>query len=211
AELGAYLTALAPLLPRRALALDAGTGDGRLLEVLAPVYERVLAVDRSGEQLARARERVSSRGFANVTLFEGPLDAPELRRALGFSDGAAESAAGADIVFASRILHHAPQPARVITQLASLCAMGGTLVVLDYASHEDESMRDQADVWLGFGGAELRRFARGAGLEDARVIKIPPTLCGDGADKHLPWQAMIARKPSRAGDTNGRTQRKHDG
>ena len=43
AEMGAYLAALAPLLARRGLALDAGTGDGRLLEVLAPVYERVVA------------------------------------------------------------------------------------------------------------------------------------------------------------------------
>ncbi|MDP9037498.1 MAG: metalloregulator ArsR/SmtB family transcription factor [Myxococcota bacterium] len=204
AELGAYLAALAPLLPRRALALDAGTGDGRLLEVLAPVYERVLAVDRSGEQLARARERVSARGFANVTLFQGPLDGTELRSALGFSAGGAEAGAGADIVFASRILHHSPQPAKAVAQLASLCAPGGSLVVLDYASHNDEAMRDQADVWLGFGAAELRRFARGAGLEDARLIKIPPTLCGDGADKHLPWQAMIARSPSRgrAGEAN---------
>ncbi len=58
-EMGAYLAALAPLLPRRALALDAGTGDGRLLEVLGPVYERVVAVDRSDAQLARARERVA--------------------------------------------------------------------------------------------------------------------------------------------------------
>ncbi len=208
AELGAYLAALAPLLPRRSLALDAGTGDGRLLEVLAPVYERVVAVDRSGAQLARARDRVAARGFPNVTLFEGGLDAPDLRRALGFTGGPSEkTAAGADAAFASRVLHHAPQPGKVIAQLASLCAPGGTLVVLDYAPHEDESMRDQADAWLGFAAAELRRFARAAGLEDARVVKIPSWLCGDGADKHLPWQAMVARNPLHREHANGKTQR----
>jgi ArsR family transcriptional regulator len=67
-------------------------------------------------------------------------------------------------------------------------------VVIDYARHDDESMRQQADVWLGFDAAELRRFARGAGLEDVRVSKIPPQLCGDGPDKHLPWQVMVARR-----------------
>jgi ArsR family transcriptional regulator len=195
AEMGAYLAALAPLLPRRGVALDAGTGDGRLLDVLAPIYERVVAVDRSPAQLARARERLTARGFTNVTLVEGELDAKELRRALG--------AGGADAVFAARVLHHAPQPARVIAQLASLCAPGGALVVIDYAHHDDESMREQADAWLGFEPAELRRFARAAALEDTRITKIPPPLCGDGPDRHLPWQVMTARKPERGRHSHG--------
>ena len=47
---------------------------------------------------------------------------------------------------------------------------------------------------LGFEPAALRRFARAAGLEDARVAAIPAPLCGDGPDKHLPWQVMVAKK-----------------
>ena len=198
-EIGAYLAALAPLLPRRSLAVDAGTGDGRLLDVLAPVYERVVAVDRAEAQLARARERMAARGYGHVTLVEGDLDSKELRRAVG---------AGADAVFASRLLHHAPQPSRVVEQLAALCAPGGALVVIDYASHDDESMRDQADAWLGFEPAELRRFARAAGLDDARVTRIPAALCGEGPDKHLPWQVMTARKPAGGGDKDVSTKAK---
>jgi ArsR family transcriptional regulator len=171
-----------------------GTGDGRLLEVLAPVYGSVLGVDRAGAQLARARERVAARGFANVRLIEGDIDAPELRAALGLAAGA-EGRAGADAVFASRVLHHAPQPSRVVVQLAGLCAAGGAVAVIDYASHQDESMRDQADAWLGFSPAELRRFARDAGLEDPRISSIPAALCGDGPDRHLPWQVLVAKKP----------------
>ncbi len=205
-EIGAYLAALAPLLSRRGLALDAGTGDGRLLEVLAPVYERVVAIDRSDAQLAHARERAGARGFSNVTFVQGELDGRELSRAVGLDGpGAAKHAGGADAVFASRVLHHAPQPARVVAQLASLCAPGGALIVLDYARHDDESMREQADAWLGFEGAELRRFARSAGLADARVTSIPAPLCGDGPDRHLPWQVMVARKASNGnGNTKGK-------
>jgi ArsR family transcriptional regulator len=191
--MGAYLAALAPLLPRRSLAVDAGTGDGRLLEVLAPIYERVVAVDRSDTQLALARERVAARGYANVTLLCAELDAKELRRAIG---------PGADAVVASRVLHHAPQPSKVVGHLASLCATGGALVVIDYARHDDESMRDQADAWLGFEPSELRRFARAAGLDDPRVTTIPAPLCGDGPDKHLPWQVMVAKKSN--GKSNGK-------
>jgi DNA-binding transcriptional ArsR family regulator len=184
-EIGAYLAALAPLLPRRALAVDAGTGDGRLLDVLAPVYERVVAIDRSEAQLARARDRVAARGYANVNLLRGEVDDRETRKAVG---------AGADAVFAVRLLHHAPQPARFVAQLASLCAPGGALVLVDYARHDDESMREQADAWLGFEPAALRRFARAAGLDDPRVTKIPAPLCGDGPDRHLPWQVLVATK-----------------
>ena len=190
-------------MPDRALALDAGTGDGSLLEVLAPIYERVVAIDRSDAQLARARERAAARGFSNVTFVQGELDGRELLRAMravraarAVPEAAARHAAapGADAVFASRVLHHAPQPERVVAQLASLCAPGGALVVLDYALHEDESMRAQADTWLGFEAAELRRFARAASLVDARVTTIPAPFCGAGPDRHLPWQVMVARK-----------------
>ena len=52
-ELPAYLTALAPLIPRRKLAVDAGTGAGVVLDVLAPIFEQVVAIDR--ERGLRAR------------------------------------------------------------------------------------------------------------------------------------------------------------
>jgi len=117
----------------------------------------------------------------------GDLDAPELRAAVG---------PGADAVFASRVLHHAPRPSAVIAQLGCLCAPGGSLVVLDYVKHDDESLREQADTWLGFEPAALRRFARSAGLTDVHVNPIPAPFRGDGPDKHLPWQALFARNPS---------------
>jgi|HubBroStandDraft_2_1064218.scaffolds.fasta_scaffold101083_1 DNA-binding transcriptional ArsR family regulator len=198
-EMGAYLAALAPLLARGGLALDAGTGDGRLLEALAPIYERVVAIDRSDAQIARARERARTRGFSNVTFVQGELDGPELLHAVGLEGNrAGKRSAGADAVFASRVLHHAPQPARVVAQLADVCGPGGALVVLDYARHADETMREQADAWLGFDAAELRRFARAAGLVDVRVTSVAAPLCGDGPDAHLPWQVMVARKPENA-------------
>lgn len=188
AELPAYLAALAPLLPRRRLAVDAGTGDGRLLEVLAPLFEQVVAVDREAAQLARAAQRVRLRGYPNVMLVTADLqadEAPEAVLAYGL----------ADVVFASRVLHHAPRPAETVARLAGLLAPGGHLLLLDYAPHHDEAMRDgQADLWLGFSEDELLGFARAAGLDEARVSPIAPAFCGGGPDGHLNWQLMMARR-----------------
>lgn len=185
-ELGAYVRMLAPILPRAGLAVDAGTGDGGLLDVLSPAYERVIAVDRSEAQLARARERVALRRFDNVAFALGELDSAAVRASVG---------PGADAVFAARLLHHAPKPAVVVGQLAALCSAGGTVVVLDYLHHDDEAMREQADLWLGFRAAELESFARDAGLVDPRVRVIPAALNGKGPDAHLTWQLLVANKP----------------
>ncbi|WP_394837488.1 metalloregulator ArsR/SmtB family transcription factor [Pendulispora rubella] len=193
-ELGAYLAAFSLLLPRRKLAVDAGTGDGGLLEVLAPVYERVIALDRSGAQLAEAQERVSARGFTNVTLLEGDLTGAEVKKAVG---------SGADAVFAARLLHHAPKPAAFVASLARLLSPGGSLVVLDYAHHEDESMRDAADIWLGFEPSELKKFAQAAGLEWPQVTPLPSALIPSGPDHHLPWQVLVATKGASKGNGSG--------
>jgi DNA-binding transcriptional ArsR family regulator len=198
AELGAYLCALAPLLGRTELAIDAGTGDGGRLEILAPVYGRVIAVDRSEAQLALARARAAARGWTNVELVHGELDGDAVAKAVGRAVGRDR----ADAVFAVRLLHHAPRPVDFIRQLRLLLRPGGALVVLDYGHHDDESMRSQADLWLGFEPRELRALAGEAGLEDARVAPIPGALTGRGIDAHLPWQAMVARAPG-APDGNG--------
>jgi DNA-binding transcriptional ArsR family regulator/predicted O-methyltransferase YrrM len=187
-ELAVYLAALGHLLPGRGLAIDAGTGDGGLLDVLAPVYERVVAIDRSEAQLARARERAALRGYKNVSFVEGELDDAKIVKAAG---------EGADAVFAVRLLHHAPRPAKAVERLADLCRPGGMVLVLDYAPHEDESMREQADLWLGFEPAELTRFARDAGLLEVRVIPLPPAnglSNGQTPDSHLPFQLLVATK-----------------
>jgi ArsR family transcriptional regulator len=188
-ELGAYIRMLSPILPDTRLAVDAGTGDGGLLDVLSPAYDHVIGVDRSEAQLARARERVALRQFENVSFTLGELDGPEVREAVGV---------GADAVFAARLLHHAPKPARVVAQLANLCRPGGSVVVLDYAHHDDEAMRDQADLWLGFHPAELEVFATSAGLAGARVTSVPGMLTGKGPDAHLRWQLLVATKPGGA-------------
>jgi DNA-binding transcriptional ArsR family regulator len=145
-ELGAYLTALAPLLFARGLAVDAGTGDGALLDVLAPIFDRVIAVDRAEAQLKAASARARAAGFANVEFVLSELDGREVDKAVHD-----RSRLGADVVFASRILHHAPKPAAAVTHLAKLLrapssgADGGALIVLQGRRHHPRRLGPQGD------------------------------------------------------------------
>jgi ArsR family transcriptional regulator len=188
AEWSAYLTALRPLIPNRHLAVDIGTGDGALVELLAPLFDRVIAVDRSEAQLETASRRLSSRRYDHVELINADYEDPRLAARV-------ESLGGADVVLAVRLLHHAPRPQHVVSILASLVRPGGRVLVIDYCSHDDETMRGrQADVWLGFDPSELAGFATRAGLINPEVFAIPAARYGPGPDAHLQWQVLAAQR-----------------
>jgi len=187
-ELPGYLFAMSFAVQSRALAVDAGTGDGAWIDLLAPVYDRVVALDRSDAQLARAHQRIRARGYDNVTLVLSEIEDPEARRAVH---------PGADLVTCSRVLHHSPLPRDTLRALTALVRPGGLLVVLDYLPHQDESLAEQqADVWMGFDPSELTAFARDAGLVDASTRQVPSGWLGNGPDHHLSWQVLTARRPS---------------
>lgn len=157
AELLGWLPLFAPLLPGRALAIDVGTGEGTLLPLLSPLYERVIAVDRSPARLARCAARISSLGLPNVRLREGDVEDAGLAEEIG-------QRGGADLVVMARVLHHAARPQDAITAATRLLRPGGHLIVVDYLPHDDESMREQGDVWLGFEPAKLRTWFDSAAL-----------------------------------------------
>lgn len=188
-ELPSYLFAFAALLEPRELAVDAGTGDGALLDLLAPIYRRVIAIDRSEAQLGRARQRIRAHGYDNVTLIEDQIGGPRVSAAIG---------SGADLVVACRVLHHAPRPQAALEQLAALGRPGGKLLVIDYDRHDDERFSEQqADVWLGFSADELRGFAKAAGLERAHVVAVPHGFGRSGPDAHIGWLALTGSLPER--------------
>ncbi len=185
----AHLAALAPLLPNRHLALDIGTGDGLLLDVLAPLYQRVIAVDRSRAQLARVSERIAARGFHHVSLFAGSHDDAALWERV-------DSLGGADLVFAGRTLHHASQPQRAVENFARLLKKGGHLIVLDYLPHAVEALRtEHGDVWSGFRSESMVQFFTGAQLVPISEVDIPTAFHRQGPDALLQWRAWVAVKP----------------
>ena len=180
----AWLPFLAPLLPGRALAVDIGTGEGTLLPLLSPLYDRVIAVDRSAARLARASANIEAWGLPNVRLREGAVDdsalAEEVDRVSHDHRGA-----GADLVVMARVLVHASRPQDVIASATRLVRPGGHLVLIDYLPHDDESLREQGHVWLGFEPGKLRTWLEASKLQPVVVQPFPqPSL-----------QLAVGRKP----------------
>jgi len=161
-----------------------------MLDVLAPVFERVIAVDRSRAQLSQASARLKDREFTNVSLVHGAYDNVDL---IAQSD----RLGGADLVFAGRVLHHAPKPSIAMKDFARLLKKGGHLIVLDYMTHTDEKMREEeADVWLGFSKDELTTLAEESGLHVLAHNTLSPAFHRSGKDAHLMWHTLTCRKPT---------------
>ena len=125
--------------------------------LLSPLYERVIAVDRSPARLARCSARIASWGLPNVRLREGSVEDPALAQDVG-------ARGGADLVVMARMLVHASRPQDVIASATRLVRPGGHLVIVDYLPHDDESLREQGHVWLGFESSKLRGWLEGAKL-----------------------------------------------
>jgi ArsR family transcriptional regulator len=161
------LPMLAPLLPGRTLAVDVGAGEGALLPLLSPLYERVVALDRSAARLARCAELVSALALPNIRLREGAVEDAGIVEEITYL-----AKAGADLVVVSRVLHHAARPQDLVAAAARLVRPGGHVVVVDHVPHEDEGLRERGHVWLGFEPAKLRAWLEAAGLEATHVAPL---------------------------------------
>jgi DNA-binding transcriptional ArsR family regulator len=152
-----FLPMLAPLVPGRALAVDVGAGEGTLLPLLSPIFDRVVAIDRSASRLARCGERVAALGLPNVRLREGTVDDAALVQEI-------ERGGGADLVVLARVLCFAARPQDLVAGAARLLRAGGHIALVDHVPHDDERLREQGHVWLGFEPARLRGFLESLGL-----------------------------------------------
>jgi ubiquinone/menaquinone biosynthesis C-methylase UbiE len=142
--------------------LDIGTGTGRMLEVLAPRVERALGIDQSREMLAIAR----------VNLEQARLDNASVR--LGDMYQLALPDASFDAVVIHQVLHYADRPAAAITEAARVLRPGGILVLVDFAPHALEFLREEhAHRRLGFADAEVAEWCRAAGLDPRPSRRLP--------------------------------------
>ena len=139
--------------------VDIGTGTGRMLELFAGNADHALGVDRSPEMLRVARVKLAEAGLSAAELRQGDM------YALPFASGAA------DTVIIHQVLHYAQQPAAAVEEAARLLAPGGRLLIVDFAPHEREELRDRdAHVRLGFADDVMLKYLEAAALE-GRVVE----------------------------------------
>jgi ubiquinone/menaquinone biosynthesis C-methylase UbiE len=134
--------------------LDIGTGTGRMLEILAPQVRHALGIDQSREMLSIARVNLERAGLENASVRLGDM------YQLALPD------ASFDAVVVHQVLHYADRPATAITEAARMLRPNGVLVLVDFAPHVLEFLRDEhAHRRLGFSDAEVAEWCRAAGLD----------------------------------------------
>ncbi|MGE5477775.1 MAG: ArsR/SmtB family transcription factor [Bacteroidales bacterium] len=142
--------------------VDMGTGTGRVLEVLSPRIERGIGIDLSREMLAVARANLERASLRHCMVRQGDITQLPL------------PAASADMVTIYQVLHYAVDPAAVVAEAARVLQPGGLLVVVDFAPHQLEALRDEhAHRRLGFTDDEVAGWLRAAGLEPGPVTRLP--------------------------------------
>jgi ubiquinone/menaquinone biosynthesis C-methylase UbiE len=145
--------------------VDLGTGTGRVLEVFSKQASKLLGVDSSRDMLAIARTNLERLGLR-----------PELRQsdiyALPLPD------ASADVVTIHQVLHFLDEPQKALLEARRILAADGKLLVVDFAPHELEELReDHAHRRLGISAEQMTAWFNRAGLTlERHEVLDPPWL-----------------------------------
>ena len=164
--------------PMRAL-LDLGTGTGRMLELFAADIERGLGLDLSHDMLALARERLDRAGLKHCSVRQGDIYDLALPRD------------SFDVVIIHQVLHFLDDSARAIREAARVLRPGGFLLVIDFAPHDLEFLREEhAHRRLGFAAETMTQWLEAAGLDVLRQQMLPP-----GPEGKIAVSLWLARDP----------------
>ncbi len=164
--------------PIRAL-LDLGTGTGRMLELFGNDIERGLGLDLSLDMLALARTRLDRAGLKHCSVRHGDIYDLALPRD------------SFDVVIIHQVLHFLDDSARAIREAARVLRPGGRLLVVDFAPHDLEFLREEhAHRRLGFAAEMLTQWLEAAGLDVLRQQTFPP-----GPEGKIAISLWLARDP----------------
>lgn len=170
--------------------LDVGTGTAQIPIELGRSHPKaeVVAIDLAEHMLQLGRANVRRAGLADRIRLE-KVDA----KGLPYADGSFAA------VISNSIIHHIPEPARVVAEMVRVTAPGGVLFVRDLLRPSDEAVWTHlVQTYAGdanphqqqmFGDSlraaltldEVRRLVGGLGFAPATV--------GQTTDRHWTWTA----------------------
>lgn len=168
--------------------LDVGTGPARIpIELCrADPSATVLGVDLARHMLDLARENVGSAGLSDRIHLE-LVDA----KGVPYPDAQFEA------VLSNTIIHHIPNPAPALAEMARLVAPGGTLMVRDLSRPESVEHVDSLVAEHASGESEPSRAMFAASLHAAFTVRemqamvaalgLSPTDVSPTSDRHWTW------------------------
>jgi len=133
--------------------LDLGTGTGRMLEMFGPEIGRGVGIDMNPEMLSIARANLEKAGLKHCTVRKSDIYNLNMRDQF-------------DVAIVHQVLHFLDDGARAIREAARALRPGGRLLVIDFAPHELEFLREQhAHRRLGFAQETIAQWMKAAGLD----------------------------------------------
>ncbi|HEX7126331.1 MAG TPA: methyltransferase domain-containing protein [Thermodesulfobacteriota bacterium] len=171
------LRAMAGIPLRGALALDVGTGRGRLAFVLAARASRVVGADRDAAAVAAARAEAAARGLGHVTFVEADVEAEA-------TDYRALAGGAPDVVAAHLCLSDA-----ILAKAARALAPGGLVAVAGF--HADQWRETGVRSRFAYDERGLEAALEAAGLE-ARFLGVERTVLDFGDDPMAPRDYLAA-------------------
>ena len=134
--------------------LDLGTGTGRMLELFGPEIGRGVGIDLNPEMLGIARANLERAGLKHCSVRQGDIYNLSLGRDVF------------DVVIVHQVLHFLEDGGRAVREAARLLRPGGRLLVIDFAPHELEFLREKhAHRRLGFAEETVAQWMATAGLD----------------------------------------------
>ncbi|MEL7450036.1 MAG: metalloregulator ArsR/SmtB family transcription factor [Pseudomonadota bacterium] len=148
--------------------LDIGTGEGRLLKLLAPRARSAVGLDISTTMLNVARTRLHAAGLAQVMVRHGDM------YQVPYPDSSF------DTVVVDQLLYKAESPAQVLAEAGRLLRPGGRVLIVDFAPFGagfptrgvPAQAMPPAGVRLGIGADALRRALQSAGFASPDVTRL---------------------------------------
>jgi len=143
--------------------VDVGTGTGRMLALLGGQAARLTGFDKSPAMLRIARTKLAAGQGADLRQAD--------MYALPLPGGVA------DVAVMHQVLHYAQHPAAAIAEAARILAPGGRLLVVDFAPHNREDLRDRdAHLRLGFSESHMAAWFAAAGLTCTPAARLEGAL-----------------------------------